>query len=203
MKILCPHCKTSFDFWPYRSYGSISPVDRFWEKVDKRGPNECWNWKAATLHYGHGSFGGFPSGETQAHRISWTLHHGPIPKGLCVCHKCDNPSCVNPAHLFLGTRADNIYDMMAKGRQVPPRGERCAQHKLTAAQVQDIKEQYATGEVSQRALAKEFKVGQQQIHRIVSGKRWNHLATTEKLKDKIRKFQKLRCRRNGRVAMNA
>jgi hypothetical protein len=89
----------------------------FWAKVDKsRGPNGCWLWQ--------GRRRGTPCtakvGDTviSAHRAAYTITNGPIPHGLCVCHKCDLPSCVNPAHLFLGTHADNVRDMYAKGRHI-------------------------------------------------------------------------------------
>lgn len=93
--------------------------ERFWEKVNKSG--ECWTWTACTHHqwgYGHFRAGGKL---VTAHRYSWELHNGPIPPGMRVCHRCDNPPCVRPAHLFLGTDADNAHDMIAKGRHY--RGE--------------------------------------------------------------------------------
>lgn len=91
-----------------------SVSERFWEKVDKSG--ECWVWTASTHHqwgYGHFKFRGKVA---QAHRVSWEMHNGPIPEGLLVCHRCDNPPCIRPAHLFLGTDADNATDMVAKRR---------------------------------------------------------------------------------------
>jgi len=90
--------------------------DRFWPNVEKR-PSGCWFWTGARKHTGYGQIWVVNSAKT-AHRISWILHNGPIPTGLCVLHKCDNPPCVNPDHLFLGTRADNNLDCVAKGRNV-------------------------------------------------------------------------------------
>lgn len=95
-------------------------LDRFWDKVvpmmDDRG---CWEWSAATFpkprHYGCFHIRG-KRGMQKAHRISWEIHNGQIPEGLCVLHRCDNPSCVNPGHLFLGTQGDNIRDMHKKRR---------------------------------------------------------------------------------------
>lgn len=90
-----------------------APVDRFWARVDKSG--ECWVWTGAALPAGYGRWKGAHR-LVYAHRFSWELANGPIPDGMLVCHRCDNPPCVRPDHLFLGTPTDNIRDMNAKGR---------------------------------------------------------------------------------------
>lgn len=113
-----------------------SDIQKFWEKVDKKGPNDCWLWTASKHPFGYGWFG--VEGENHsAHRISWIIHHGQVPKGMQVLHNCpggDNPSCVNPSHLWLGTQGDNMRDRQAKGRDNHPCGEehRARQRKCVA-----------------------------------------------------------------------
>ena len=151
-----------------------SVEERFWEKVDKSaGPDGCWLW-LASCHptSGYGVF--FLAYKTKpAHRIAWQLTNGPIPKGLCALHHCDNPPCVNPSHLFIGTKADNSRDAVNKGR--PPRGEAVASSKLNAEEVLKIRCCYAQGIMSQRELASIYKVHQTQIGHIVRRKHWKHL----------------------------
>lgn len=102
---------------PHREL-NLSPkyIDSFWSKVEKLGENECWKWKAYKNRQGYGRMGIAASQCVNAHRVSWLIHNGSIPKGMFVCHKCDNPECTNPNHLFLGTRQDNTNDMMIKKR---------------------------------------------------------------------------------------
>lgn len=140
-------------------------AERFWEKVDVRGPDECWNWIRCKMPYGYGKFG--INNKTQmAHRVSYELANGPIPKGLFVCHTCDNPRCVNPAHLFVGTHADNMRDMTGKRRQTI--GERNAMAKLTSAEVAEIRSRCVGHRGEQVRIAREFGVSNSTICNIVN-----------------------------------
>jgi len=143
---------------------------RFWAKVNKTPT--CWLW-TAHRHYrtGYGSFarGGQYGGHVGAHRFSWELHNGPIPKGLSVLHKCDVPACVNPNHLFLGTQVDNLKDMVAKNRHA--KGQPSS---LTPERVRQLRKDYAAdadpGRV--RRVATKYNVSLSSIRRIVANEVW-------------------------------
>ena len=91
---------------------SESDISRFWSKVDIT--DDCWEWTACKTSFGYGQLG-IDGIMTNAHRISWEISNGPIPDGMVICHKCDNPGCVNPDHLFAGTHKDNIADCISRG----------------------------------------------------------------------------------------
>jgi hypothetical protein len=107
----------------------------------------------------------------QTHRLSWTLWNGPIPDGQCVLHRCDTPLCVNPVHLFLGTRADNNADRARKGRNAPIRGERNPRARVSDAQADEIRALYRQGQLSQREIAALYDIAQVTVSHIVRGKR--------------------------------
>jgi len=151
-----------------------SLIERFWEKVDKRGPDECWPWMGSKLV--SGGYGRIFDGESKmlrAHRLSWEIAHGkPVPEGMHVCHTCDNPVCVNPNHLFIGTIADNNADMVEKGRQA--KGESLPQSKVTEQDVRDIRRLYEEG-WSQGALGRRYDITQPTVYDIVHRISWKHV----------------------------
>lgn len=133
----------------------------------------CWVWTGYRNALGYGVIRG--SHETLlAHRVSYSLHVGP-PGNLRVCHKCDNPSCVRPDHLFLGTDLDNTRDMIAKGRMRKARGEGHADAKLTDAAVREIRAAAATYGYRKRLAAK-YGVSVKSIHHVRNGKTWRHVS---------------------------
>lgn len=148
----------------------MSGPQRFWSKVVVA--DGCWYWTASVNSAGYGriSWQGVPK---LAHRVSWELHYGAIPSGLLVCHHCDNPPCVNPEHLFLGTKLDNSIDMVAKGRSPKACGEKSGMAKLTASQVADIRRLVRSGE-TQVFVASIYGVHPAHVSRLVNRKRWAH-----------------------------
>ena len=149
--------------------------DRFWVKVNILSKEECWNWQSALDHKGYGSFSNVVLPTRRANRISWILSCGNIPDGLMVLHKCDNPSCVNPNHLYLGTAKDNTQDMMSKRRGVFPTNERHGKCKVPTEQVIFAREAYRNKTHSAVQLANILGVTPEYIRCIVSGKRRNYI----------------------------
>lgn len=152
----------------------VPAFDRFWSKVNQGG--ECWEWTAARDALGYGFFRMEPARPMwRAHRAAWELTNGAIPDGMIVCHRCDNPPCVRPDHLFLGSEQDNVDDRVAKdrsSRQISHFGETSPLAKLSAEQVDAIRYRYTAGGILQRELAEEYGVTQTTISKIVRGVRW-------------------------------
>lgn len=158
-------------------------IERFWSRTNRTG--KCWLWTGPVdPKTGYGMSGRRRSRSRGAHRIAYELTYGPIPDGLCVCHQCDVRNCVNPSHLFLGTRADNNQDAMEKGRTAVgnlngsrkhperrPRGMRHGMHKLTEDAVRAIRA--STDTVS--SLARMFGVDRRTITFVITRKQWKHV----------------------------
>lgn len=139
--------------------------DRFWTKVQKAGPDDCWVWTASRNDSGYGVFGIGPGPRTiLAHRFAWELKHGPTDR--CVLHTCDTPGCCNDRHLFEGTRTDNHDDMVSKGRQA--RGLALPQTKLAPEDRPRLRELYATGRWTQQELADRFGISRPCVSRWVN-----------------------------------
>ncbi|MFG3710790.1 HNH endonuclease [Micromonospora sp. NPDC047730] len=149
-------------------------AERFWRKVDRRSRAECWPWTGSANRSGHGEFFVSPErGRVPAHTFAVELTVGrACPEGLEGCHRCDNPPCCNPAHVYYGTRQDNVDDMWARGRAAY--GERLPQARLTERDVLAIRVRFAAGD-TQPALAAEFQVSDSQISHIVNGHSWRHV----------------------------
>lgn len=147
---------------------------RYWVKVDRRGPDECWLWLGSSKgkkngNYGHIGLGGEHGKIGLAHRVGYELEYGAISDNMNVLHTCDNPLCQNPKHLFLGTQLDNIADREAKGRGVIP-DNRGRSKKLTRIQVLEIFD--LKGKESQSTTARRYSIRQQHVDGIQNKRMW-------------------------------
>lgn len=162
-------------------------IKRFWSKVAKGEPTECWEWLGRLDKRGYGHFetmfrvarGEFVHYHHIASRLAWEITNGPVARGKMCCHVCDNRACCNPAHMFLGTAQDNMADMRAKGRAVPPPrlrqdGEHNPSAKITADDVRRIRARFNEGE-HRRALADEYHLAPRTIRHILNRTRWAHI----------------------------
>jgi hypothetical protein len=151
---------------------------RFWERLQPGDPGDCWEWPGSRSPAGYGYVTIERKGH-RAHRLAYRLAKGAIPAGLFVCHRCDNPPCCNPAHLFLGTHTDNVRDCRDKGRLKPPpwknrkhtaRGERQGSARLTEQAVRDIKR--LLPHEGDTAIARRYGVSRRSIRFIRTGETW-------------------------------
>lgn len=174
---------------------SIKPkdVDRFWSSAQKQGPEECWLWTKLTYRNGYPRFC-VCMGNYVATRIAYRLANGVDPGQMFVCHTCDNPICVNPAHLFLGTHLDNMRDCHSKKRNDCGRGERHGTKThperfrgeangsvLTEAQVRAIRQEYVNSKKSTLQLGTEYNVSAETIGHVLRAETWAHVAADDGL----------------------
>jgi hypothetical protein len=153
----------------------VDPVARFWSHVVKHSdPSQCWGWAGSTSQAGYALI--VHMGQSiLAHRLAWEIHFGPIPEGMFVCHKCDNPPCCNPHNLFLGTRSENSLDMHHKGRARVAKGAANGHALLSDDDVQKIRRLYAfrvPGRTA-KAIAKIYGVSSGAIFDVVNGRTWS------------------------------
>ena len=154
---------------PADSSWHISSDVKFWKKVNySGGPNTCWPYVSTIRPNGYRMYRG-----RTAHRYAYYLKYGPIPEGLLACHKCDNPACVNPDHLFLGTPMDNTTDMIRKGRACY--GTKNPGAKLNDMDVRTMRKLYKTGGYTTRDLASKFSISRALAWGIVAGDKWAHV----------------------------
>lgn len=165
---------------------------RFYSKVSKPDKNGCMMWNGAKTMRGYGTLSWNKKSMTLAHRLSYELHKGLIPPGMCVCHSCDNPSCVNPEHLWLGSLIDNNQDMVNKNRHALKKGMRLYS-KLTEDQVRDIRTQILNG-ITMVELSKKYNVSDRTINDINSGKLWASIDNEVDKKKRIEVVKKTRSR---------
>jgi hypothetical protein len=202
---ICQHCGKRFKIKPSvvakgaakfcsreckAAHYTVNAPNRFWSFVDKgSGPDACWTWEGARTDRGYGFFTMWRDGrrvQNSAHRFAYEFSVGPVPPEMFVCHTCDNPHCVNPSHLFLGTPADNTHDALNKGRMASGvtsgahlhpelyRGENNSQAKLKDADVRNIRKLARSG-IFASALAKMYGVSATTARDIIRRTTWKHI----------------------------
>ena len=144
---------------------------RFWDKVNVTSPSGCWLWKGAKDCEGYGFIKRKDGVQLRAHRMSYEFYQGPIPDNYQICHHCDNPSCVNPNHLFAGTNSDNMRDCIRKNRKPPVRGTKNPMAKLTDNQVIDIRKDTRPS----KAIAGEYQITPDYVNTIKRRGTWKHI----------------------------
>lgn len=148
--------------------------ERFWSKVNVGNFDECWEWQASRNNDNYGTFR-VGTKIKSSHRVCWELSYGKIPDGQQVLHRCDNPPCCNPRHLFLGLHLDNMQDRNRKGRARNLYGEEHGKSKLTEQEVKEIRIEYANGNISMKNLGLKYNVAPRTIYMIVSRITWKHI----------------------------
>jgi hypothetical protein len=147
--------------------------ERFWKYVNKDTGTSCWEWTGCLEIAGYGKLR-VNGKNIKAHRFSYQLHKGEIPDGMFILHSCDNPKCIRPDHLSIGTHAENMRDMINKNRDNKAKGSAAGQAKLTENQVIEIKQKLNLG-IKQKIIAQEYNIDDSNISRIKTGKNWAHI----------------------------
>lgn len=168
---LISRCKTTWQFgkseWDDERRAAI--FRQFWSKVQRADADSCWLWTGSIASHGYGVFS-VGRDRIRAHRFAWMTSRGPVPQGQDVCHSCDQPSCVNPSHLFVASHHDNLLDSVRKGRK-----RVFGRQKLNAAAVLDIRSRAAAGELH-RSIAADHGIRRHSVSGIVHRKSWAHVA---------------------------
>lgn len=157
---------------------TLTTEQRFLLKVAVNKETRCWEWTAHLMPDGYGRFQYGPKdGQIRVRAHRWSYEHwiGPIPDGMLVCHRCDNPVCVFPDHLFVGTSSENKQDEIRKGRNNPPRGTRNPRAVLSESLVQQIRSMYVPRRMSYRKIARELGVSEPAVKNVVQGITWRHV----------------------------
>jgi len=165
------YCSTDCAYKDRERVSRTTIRERFTDKYEVGDPEECWEWQGQRNDQGYGLFS-IEGNANRAHRIAWSLHNSRTPGSMLVCHHCDNPPCVNPAHLFLGTVSDNTQDMLSKGRGMV--GEKQPIAKLNDMAVRVIRFKHAEG-VESDELAEKHGVSRSTINDVVYGRTWKHV----------------------------
>lgn len=161
----------------------MTDQERFWAQVSPDA-DSCWTWTGKTIRGGYGDFRVSVDGRLRhiiAHRWAWEDAHGPIPSGMLVLHRCDNPPCVNPAHLFLGTQQDNMDDQAAKGRRPAAKGADNKHARLSVEDVAAIRRLVNEERLTLAAVAARFGISRRHVAKLADGEAWSHvpLATAQ------------------------
>ena len=164
------------------NFSSQKHLPKFWSRVVKS--DKCWEWIGSKDDEGYGRMH-LGNGSIKAHRLSFLIAHGTISVGMCICHTCDNPSCVNPEHLWAGTNYENQHDKLKKQREARgathgtrtkpecvKRGVANGRSKLNPELVESIRDQYASGKISYKKLASKFNVSKTLVRKIVANTLW-------------------------------
>lgn len=184
----CQYCQIEFYVMPYQLRNGegkhcsrkcqhdhrITRLEYFFKNISHEAhPEDCWIWTGRRIKFEYGTMV-IKRKNCTAHRVSWTFHYGEIPKGMCILHHCDNPPCVNPDHLFVGTYLDNAKDRTKKQRGHMPSGSKNPMSKLNEEQVIEIRRRLANGEKT-KILAKDFNMERKTIDNIKTRRSWKHI----------------------------